>query len=518
MQERTIPLLGEKTIEKLKNSHIAIFGVGGVGGFVCETLVRTGVKEFSIFDYDTVNVSNKNRQIIALDSTIGMLKVDAMEKRICDINGEAIVHKYAIKITEKTIENIEFKFDYVIDCVDDIKAKIEIIKYAKKNANPVITCCGTGNKLDPLKFKIDDISKTSVCPLAKKLRSELKKVDINNVDCLYSTEEPVTKCDFIPSVMFTPSIAGILIARHVIVNIHDKILKNRIHLVLEGGGMKGVYTAGVTDFFLEKEINFDAVYGVSAGAWCATSYLSKQIGRSYHAMVDYIGDHNYASKRSLTKTGNYFNKDFIYNKLPNELIPYDYDTAFNNPVKLYATVTNVNTGKAEYLICNDYHKDIDIVCASASLPLLAEIQTINGQGYLDGGLADSIPYLEAKRNAMKCIVVLTKSKGYICQKQNPILLSAMKIKYLKYPKLLKAIENRHNVYNKTMKLLEKDKNVFIIRPSVDLQIDRLETDKEKLKQLYELGYNDAKNCYENLLDFMNKDEQNIDEKNKKLNP
>ena len=184
------------------------------------------------------------------------------------------------------------------------------------------------------------------------------------------------------------------------------------------------------------------------------------------------------------------------------MIPFDYVEALNNPCKLYATVTNVKTGKAEYHMCSDYHHDIEYVCASSSLPLLAEIQKLDGNEYLDGGIADSIPYFEAKRNALKCVVVLTKPKGYLCQKQNPILFSAMKLKYHKYPKFLKAIERRHIVYNQTLKALENDQNTFVIRPSKPLEVDRLETNKAKLEELYQLGYNDAKDLYAELCNFM----------------
>lgn len=505
MQERSIPLLGENTIEALGKTHIAVFGIGGVGGFVVEALARQGIKEFSLIDFDTVSESNFNRQIIATDSSLGKLKVEVMKNRILDINKNAIVHCYPIKVDLETIEDIDFnQIRYVVDCIDDIPGKIAIIATSKKLAIPVITCCGTGNKLNPMKFQIKDISKTTVCPLAKKLRLELRKLNINDVPALFSTEEPIARVDFIPSVSFVPSVAGLLIARHVILEIQNKVIKNRIHLVLEGGGMKGVYTSGVLDFFLEKNIKFDAIYGVSAGACAATSYLSNQPGRSYHAMVDYIGNPNYASKRSLTRTGNYFNKKFVYETLPKKLLPFDYDKANSNKCRLYATVTNVETGRAEYHECKDFHFDTEYVCASASLPLLAEIQTIDGKGYLDGGLADPIPYVESKKNALKSVVVLTKPEEYVCQKQNSILLQAMKLLFHKYPKLLKTIENRHLVYNQTLSQMKADKNVFLIRPSKNMEIDRLEQNKQKLEDLYNLGYSDAEKQYEDLLEFINR--------------
>ncbi|MDE5714912.1 MAG: ThiF family adenylyltransferase [Anaeroplasmataceae bacterium] len=489
MEERSIPILGEKTIQQLNMCHIAIFGVGGVGGYTVEMLARQGVGQFSLIDFDVIQVSNKNRQIIALDSTLGKLKVEVMKQRILDINPNAIVHIYPIRIEESTISILDFSdFDYIVDAIDDLKGKLLIIKTAKEYGVPVITSCGTGNKLNPLAFQIKDISKTSVCPLAKKLRYELKQHNISEVDALFSTEEPIQNSNFIASVPFVPSTAGILIARHIILKIYDTIVQNRIHLVLEGGGMKGVYTAGVLDCFLEHHINFDAVYGTSAGACVGASFVSKQKGRGYHAMVDYLGNSDYASKKSLAKTGNFFNVSFIYDKIPNELIPFDYDTAHANPCKLYAVVTNVETGKAEYKICEEYHKDIWNVCASSSIPGLSKIQYLDGQGYLDGGVSDPIPYAEAKKNANKCVVVLTKPKDYVCQKQKSLVRHFMNFKYRKYPNLLHSLDLRHISYNRLMKRIEKDKNTFIIRPSVSLKIDRIEQDKKKLEALYQLGY------------------------------
>lgn len=225
MQERCVPLLGMKTIEELRKSHICIFGVGGVGGFVCESLARMGVGEFTIVDFDTVAISNINRQIIALTSTIGQKKVDVMKGRIEDINPNAIIH---IKDTFVTKENMnEFNFEdytYVIDCIDNVTAKLEIIQNCKIKNVPIISSMGTGNKLDPMQFKIADISKTTVCPLARVIRLELRKRDIKGVKVLYSTEEAKKSEEFISSVSFVPSIAGLLIAREVILDIHSKVL------------------------------------------------------------------------------------------------------------------------------------------------------------------------------------------------------------------------------------------------------------------------------------------------------
>lgn len=220
MLSRCYPLIGEVGINKLKSSHICVFGVGGVGGFVVEALVRCGIGEITIVDFDIINESNINRQIIALHSTIGLKKIDVLEKRIKDINPNCIVNKYDLFINNDNINSFDFKkFNYVIDCVDNVAAKLAIITRAKENNINIISSMGTGNKLDPKKFKITDISKTAVCPLAKVIRLELRKREIKGVKVLYSEEEPVKSPDFISSISFVPSSAGLLIAREVILDI-----------------------------------------------------------------------------------------------------------------------------------------------------------------------------------------------------------------------------------------------------------------------------------------------------------
>ena len=220
MFTRSIPLLGVEGLSKLNNSHVAVFGLGGVGGNTVEALIRAGVGEISIFDFDTVNVTNKNRQIIAVDSTIGKSKVEVMKSRILDINSNVKINAYDIKVTEEVLNGIDFNaFDYVADCIDDVNGKLAIIKKCKENNVKIICSCGTGNKLDPMKFMIKDINQTSVCPLAKRIRLELRKLGIKGVDVLYSLEEPVESTEFISSVSFVPSVAGILIARHIILEL-----------------------------------------------------------------------------------------------------------------------------------------------------------------------------------------------------------------------------------------------------------------------------------------------------------
>lgn len=220
MFRRTVALIGDELFKLLQTKKVLVFGLGGVGGYVCEMLVRSGIKNIGICDFDVVSLSNKNRQIIALDSTIGFYKTDVMEKRLKDINSEVIVNKYNFKIDENSINKIETDYDYYIDCIDDVKAKIMIILKAVNNNIKIISSMGTGNKLDPTKFKIDLIKNTKVCPLAKVMRKKLKDLGITDVVVLYSEEETIVKkISTIPSIAFCPSTAGILIARWVILDI-----------------------------------------------------------------------------------------------------------------------------------------------------------------------------------------------------------------------------------------------------------------------------------------------------------
>lgn len=275
-------------------------------------------------------------------------------------------------------------------------------------------------------------------------------------------------------------------------------------LVVEGGGMRGVYTAGVLDYFMEKNLYFDDCYGVSAGACHISSYVSKQIGRSIKVTLDYINDKRYCSVNSLIKTGDMFGVEMLYDLIPNKLELYDYDTFNKFKGNFYSVVTNCKTGKAEYIKIKDMKKDIIAVRASSSLPLLSRIVEINGKEYLDGGITDSIPIKKSiKDGHKKNVVILTRDKTY--RKSKPKFLSFFKLKYKKYPNLVKAIENRYKIYNETLDFLEEEKaknKVFIIQPKLPVKISRIEKDKDKLKALYNQGYEDAKEIYEDLMKFL----------------
>ena len=275
-------------------------------------------------------------------------------------------------------------------------------------------------------------------------------------------------------------------------------------LVVEGGGMRGVYTAGVLDYFMEKNLYFDDCYGVSAGACHISSYVSKQIGRSMKVTLDYINDKRYCSINSLIKTGDMFGVEMLYDIIPNKLELYDYETFNKFKGNFYSVVTNCKTGKAEYIKIKDMKKDIIAVRASSSLPLLSRIVEINGKEYLDGGITDSIPIKKSiKDGHKKNVVILTRDKTY--RKSKPKFLSFFKLKYKKYPNLVKAIENRYKIYNETLDFLEEEKaknKVFIIQPKLPVKISRIEKDKDKLKELYDQGYEDAKELYEDLMKFL----------------
>ena len=216
--ERTKALIGEAALEKLKNSHVAIFGIGGVGGFTAEALARAGINKIDLIDNDTINLTNLNRQIVALHSTIGQFKVDVMELRAKDINPDVKINSFKIFFDENSINQFDFsKYDYIIDAIDSVKSKLLLIETAKKLNIPIISSMGTGNKLDPTKFQIADISKTSVCPLARVIRVELKKRGIKNLKVLYSTEEPIKTGARTPSsISFVPPAAGLIIASEVV--------------------------------------------------------------------------------------------------------------------------------------------------------------------------------------------------------------------------------------------------------------------------------------------------------------
>lgn len=231
---RTEMLIGKENINKLKNAKVAIFGIGGVGSYVVEGLARAGVGTLVLVDNDEVSVSNINRQIIATHKTIGKPKIEVAKERILEINPDAKVEIYKEFFEPTSREIFNESFDYIIDAIDTVTGKIELVIRANKCSVPIISCMGTGNKLDPTKFEITDINKTSVCPLAKVMRKELRTRGIKKLKVLYSKEEPIKFKDnqgndndesrkkFPGSISFVPSVAGLIIAGEVIKDIIKK--------------------------------------------------------------------------------------------------------------------------------------------------------------------------------------------------------------------------------------------------------------------------------------------------------
>ena len=226
---RTEMLLGSAAIQKLHSARVAVFGLGGVGGYVVEALARSGVGSLDLIDSDSVSVSNLNRQILAAHSTVGMLKVDAARQRVLDINPACNVRTYPIFYTPDTADQFDFtQYDYIADAIDTVTGKLELVERAKAAGTPIICCMGTGNKLDASAFQVADISKTSMCPLARVMRKELSKRGIRHLKVVYSQEEAITPTGWeeeaaalgkrqIPgSVAFVPGAAGLILAGEVV--------------------------------------------------------------------------------------------------------------------------------------------------------------------------------------------------------------------------------------------------------------------------------------------------------------
>lgn len=225
---RSEMLLGSDAMNKLKNAHVAVFGIGGVGGYIVEALARCGVGELTLVDNDTVSITNINRQIIALHSTVGQLKTQTAKSRALDINPNMKIHTLEMFFTDENKNQIDFtQFDYVADAIDTVSGKIALAQCCQQAGVPLISSMGTGNKLNPCEFQVTDIYKTSVCPLAKVMRRELKKRGIKKLKVVYSKEEPKShkqECDEIntgrrsipASVSFVPSVAGLIIAGEII--------------------------------------------------------------------------------------------------------------------------------------------------------------------------------------------------------------------------------------------------------------------------------------------------------------
>lgn len=268
-----------------------------------------------------------------------------------------------------------------------------------------------------------------------------------------------------------------------------------VGLVLEGGGMRGLYTAGVLESFLDHEVYFPYVIGVSAGAGTAASYLSKQKGRNKVVNINYIKDPRYLSWNNMIKNRQFFGMDFIFDEIPNKLVPFDYEQFSNNPAEFVIVTTDCMTGEPVYFRKEDYGKDmLTVLKASSSLPFAAPEVYYKNHILLDGGVSDSVPIKKAKLDGFnKNVVILTRNRGYVKKPSKFAFL--VKRKYPQYPRLQQALINRYRVYNETTRFLEEEEakgNIIIIRPHQPVEVGRLERNPIKLEKLYEQGYNDGK--------------------------
>lgn len=261
-------------------------------------------------------------------------------------------------------------------------------------------------------------------------------------------------------------------------------------LILEGGAMRGLFTAGVMDVLMENEISFDGAIGVSAGAAFGCNYKSKQVGRVLRYNTRFCADKRYGGIGVFLRTGNIYSTDFAYDEVPHVHDIFDYDTYENNPMEFYVVCTDVESGEPvyhKYEGRNDH--GLDWIRASASMPLVSEIVEIDGLKMLDGGISDSIPIKAFQQMGYdKNVVVLTRPASY--RKGKNKLMPLMKLKYKAFPKLLVTLEKRHTVYNETLEYIsaqEKQGHILVIRPDVELPVKRVEKDPEKLKAAYEEG-------------------------------
>ncbi|WP_226641445.1 patatin family protein [Mesobacillus subterraneus] len=276
-------------------------------------------------------------------------------------------------------------------------------------------------------------------------------------------------------------------------------------LILEGGGMRGVYTAGVLEYFLENELFFPYVIGVSAGACQGSSYVARQPGRNRQVTIDYVKHRDYISYRNLFLKKELFGMDFIFDKLPNELVPFDFDSFNSAAERFLVGTTDCITGEPVYFDKNDIPEDfLKIIRASSTLPFMAPAIEFQGRTLMDGGISDPIPIRKAMTDGVqKNVIVLTKPKGYRKKKSSFSWLP--RYVYKDYKGLHKALEIRYQMYNQTLDYIEEleDRNeIVVIRPSQDLKVGRVERNPDKLTRLYEVRYEDAKHSFESLKDWL----------------
>ena len=281
---------------------------------------------------------------------------------------------------------------------------------------------------------------------------------------------------------------------------------NKVGMVLEGGAMRGLFTTGVLDVLMENNIEIDGIIGVSAGAVFGINYFSNQKGRGIRYNKKYLGDKRYISTKSLLSTGNLVNKDFAYYRINKELDPFDNKTFINSHKDYFVTVTNIETGKPEYLKITNPLEQVEEFRASSAMPFASEIIEINNKLYLDGGISDSIPIDKCfELGYNKIIVILTQPLEYLKPPLDKKTIKMINLKYNKYPNLISSMIDRHNKYNQTIEKiidLENKKEIFVIRPSKKINIGINITNKEKIQEVYDLGINDCKNIIDKLKEYL----------------
>lgn len=274
-------------------------------------------------------------------------------------------------------------------------------------------------------------------------------------------------------------------------------------LVLEGGGMRGLFSCGVTDVMLENGITFDGMIGVSAGAAFGCNFKSRQSGRAIRYNIRFCRDKRFCSVGSLIKTGDMFGAEFCYHDIPEKYDKFDFKAFEENPMEFYLVTTNVETGRPIYRKClKTDDKTLEWMRASASMPLVSNIVKVDGYKMLDGGISDSIPLNYFKRIGYeKNVVVLTQPKGY--EKKSNKMMPVIRVKYAKYPNLIKAMKNRHKMYNDQIKYVEEEKDTLIIRPEFTLPVSRADRDPDNLMRVYDLGRRTALENLDSIKKFLN---------------
>lgn len=283
-------------------------------------------------------------------------------------------------------------------------------------------------------------------------------------------------------------------------------MKNKVCLVLEGGGYKGLFTAGILDVLMEKNINIDCIIGVSSGALYGLNYFSKQKGRTIRYMKKYCNDKRFISKKSYILTGNLVNKHFAYYKVPTKLDIFDNNTFLKNKKDFYAVVTNINTGKAEYFKIENPLKSVEVLRATSALPFVSKIIKLNNQYYLDGDIADSIPLLKAQELGFKKIIlILVHPLNYIKSTLSIQMEKSIKTKFKKYPKLINLMLTKYQRYNEITKKINQEEQkgkIFVFRPSTKIAIETFEKNANKLQEVYDLGVKVGQENISKLLTFL----------------